>query len=46
MGECTDNLTVLNCLQGIRKVGGQMAERLGSRAIRQKVVGLIPGCAK
>ena len=26
--------------------GGQMAERLGSRAITQKVVGSIPGCAK
>ena len=26
--------------------GGQMAEWLGSRAITQKVVGLIPACAK
>ena len=26
--------------------GGQIAERLGSQAINQKVVGSIPGCAK
>ena len=25
--------------------GSQMAERLGNRAINQKVAGLIPGCA-
>ena len=27
-------------------IGGQMAERLGNRAINQKVVDSIPGCAK
>ena len=31
---------------GNYNIGGQMAERLGSRAINQKVVGSIPGCAK
>ena len=28
------------------KFGGQMAERLGNRAINQKVTGLISGCVK
>ena len=30
----------------VLRVGGQMAERLGSRAIDQKVAGSIPGRAK
>ena len=29
-----------------RECGGQMAERLGHRAINQKVAGSIPGCAE